>query len=153
MVTAVAVFVLNLTADPSVVVETSPPSVQVPDESPYNQFTVICTASAEVEGEMVPLALIVEWTRRSGSDGTSDIPSTEYETTGSAEDGYQSILITTETDTENMITYRCSAALDIDNSIQQNDYTVVTLIGKDVPYIFVLRLSTCALPFGISPLL
>ena len=119
------------------VVETSPPSLQVPDVSPYNQFTVTCTARAEAGGEIVPLALTVGWTRQSGSDGASAVPSTEYETTGSPEDGYQSTLNTTESDTENTITYHCRAALDIDSSIQQNDDTVVTVIGKDVPYMHV----------------
>ena len=128
------------------VVETSPPSLQVPDVPPYNRFNVTCTARAEAGGEMVPLALTVEWTRQSGSDGASAFPSTEYETTGSPEDGYQSTLTTTETDTENTITYHCRAALDIDSSVQQNDDTVVTVIGKNVPYmhVFVLRPSTCA---------
>ena len=79
----------------------------------------------------------MEWTWQSGSDGASDVPSTEYETTGSPEDGYQSTLITTETDTENTIIYHCRAALDIDSSVQQNEDTVVTVIGKDVPYMHV----------------
>ena len=129
------------------VVETSPPSLQVPDVSPYNRFTVTCTARAEVGGEMVPLALTVEWTRQSGSDGASDVPSTEYVTTGSPEDGYQSTLNTTETDTESTITYRCRAALDIDSSVQQNEDTVVTVIGKDVPYIMCI----CPVSIHVCP--
>jgi len=124
-----------------VVVESSPSSVRILNVSPYNQFTVTCTARAEVEGETVPLEMTVDWVRRaqpSSGDATfSDVPSTEYETTGSPEDGYQSTLNTTETDTENTISYRCRAALDIDSSVQQNDDTVVTVFGKDVPYMHV----------------
>ena len=111
-------------------VETSPPSLQVPDVSPYNQVTVTCTASAEVGGETVPLALAVEWTRQSGSDGASSVPSTEYETTGSPEDGYQSTLTASETDTENTISYRCRANLVVDGSIQERSDTDLTVVGK-----------------------
>ena len=72
-----------------------------------------CTASAEVNSQRVPLEITVGWKRRSqSSDGAatfSDVPSTDYVTTGSPEDGYQSILTTTETDTESIISYRCRA--------------------------------------------
>ena len=102
-----------LHAVPSLVVQTSPSSIRILNVSPYNQFTVTCTASAEVNGQRVPLEMTVEWFRRSqpssGSATFSDISSTEYVTTGSPEDGYQSILNTTETDTENSISYRCRA--------------------------------------------
>ena len=55
----------------------------------------------------------MDWIRRSKSSSGvasfSDVSSTDYETTGSPEDGYQSILTTTETETVNTITYRCRA--------------------------------------------
>ena len=70
-----------------------------------------CTASAEANGQRVPLEMTMDWKRRSqpssGASSFLDVPSTYYETTGSPEDGYQSILNTTETDTENTISYRC----------------------------------------------
>ena len=59
------------------------------------------------------------WIRRSesssGAVSFSDVPSTDYETTGSPEDGYQSILTTTENDTENTISYRCRARDAMEN--------------------------------------
>ena len=94
-------------------VQTSPSSIRILNVPPYNQFNVTCTASAEVNSQRVPLEITVGWKRRSqSSDGAaafSDVPSTDYETTGSPEDGYQSILTTTETDTESTISYRCRA--------------------------------------------
>jgi len=102
-----------LPAVPSLVVQTSPSSIHILNVSPYNQFTVTCTASAEVNGQRVPLEMTMDWKRRSepssGAASFSDVPSTDYETTGSPEDGYQSILTTTENDTESTISYRCRA--------------------------------------------
>ena len=76
-----------------------------------------CTASAEVNGQSVPLEMTIDWVRRSQPSGGvatfSGVPSTDYETTGSPEDGYQSILTTTEIDTENTISYRCRATITI----------------------------------------
>ena len=102
-----------LHAAPSLVVQTSPSSIRILNVSPYNQFTVTCTASAEVNGQRVPLEMTIEWRRRSepssGAASFSNVPSTDYETTGSPEDGYQSNLTTTETDTVNTISYCCRA--------------------------------------------
>ena len=94
-------------------VQTSPSSIRILNVSPYNQFIVTCTASAEVNGQTVPLEMTIRWQRRSqplgGAASFSAVTSTDYETTGSPEDGYQSILTTTETDTVNTISYRCRA--------------------------------------------
>ena len=102
-----------LPAAPSLVVQTSPSLIRILNVSPYNQFTVTCTASAEVNGQRVPLEMTIEWVRRSepssGAASFTDVFSTDYETTGSPEGGYQSILTTSETDTENTISYRCRA--------------------------------------------
>ena len=118
---------------PSMVVGSSPSSVRILNVPPYNQFTVTCTARAEVEGETVPLEMTVDWLRRtqprSGAATFSDVPSTEYETTGSPEDGYQSTLNTTETDTENMIRYRCRAALVGGSSVQGTTDTTLNVVG------------------------
>ena len=80
-----------------------------------------CTASAEVNGQRVPLEMTIEWVRRSepssGAASFSDVPSTDYETTGSPEDAYQSILTTTETDTVNTISYRCRARNTVVGSV------------------------------------
>ena len=45
------------------------------------------------------------------------VPSTRYTTTGSPEDGYFSILNTTETDTVSTISYRCKANLVVNRNI------------------------------------
>ena len=109
-------------------------SVCVLNVPPYNQFTATCTARAEIDGETVPLGIIIRWTRisvsQSGSMNASQINSTEYNNTaiGSPNRGYQSILTTTETDTDNTITYRCRARLLNDSGIttirQTSDITV-----------------------------
>ena len=96
---------------------------------PYNQFTVTCTARAEVGGETVPLEMTVDWIRRAGRYSFSDVPSTEYETTGSPEDGYRSTLNTTETDTRNMISYRCRARLVGGSSIRGITDTTLNVVG------------------------
>ena len=96
-----------------------------------------CTARAEIDGETVPLEIIIQWTRitvsHSSSMNTSQIPSTEYNTTsiGSPNRGYQSILTTTETGTHNTITYRCRARLldDSDTIIKQTSDITVTVEG------------------------
>ena len=111
------------------VVDTSVCVLNVP---PYNQFTVTCTGRAEIDGETVPLEIIIQWTRitvsQSGSMNASQISSTEYNATaiGSPNRGYQSILTTTETDIANIITYRCRATLGEDsaNNRQTSDITV-----------------------------
>ena len=116
-----------LTAVLILVVDTSPSSVYVLNVPPYNQFTVTCTARAEIDGETVPLEIIIRWTRitvsQSGSMNTSSVPSTDYNTTaiGSPNRGYQSILTTTETDTDNTIAYRCRAWL-----LDDSDTTTIT---------------------------
>ena len=93
-------------------VQTSPTSLEV---APYDQFTVTCTARAEFNGEGIPYSMSIEWIRRNETDGGAvtfeDVDPTQYETTVLPDNGYQSILTTTETDTGNMIRYRCRARL------------------------------------------
>ena len=59
--------------------------------------------------------MIITWIRRKQPDGGAvtfeDVNSTQYVTTVLPDHGYQSILTTTETDTQNMISYRCRARL------------------------------------------
>ena len=59
--------------------------------------------------------MTIEWIRRKQTDGGAatfeDVDPTQYETTVLPDHGYQSILTTTETDTQNMISYRCRAQL------------------------------------------
>ena len=120
--------------------DTSPSSVCVLNVPPYNQFTVTCTARAEIDGETVPLEIIIRWTRISVSQSgsmnismtASQISSTEYNTTaiGSPNRGYQSILTTTETDIANTITYRCRATPAEDSAkIRQTSDITVTVEG------------------------
>ena len=100
-------------------VETSPTSVIT---SPNSPFTVTCTARAEVDGQGLPLVIV--WTHicicQCSAYATFELKSTEYTTTGSPENGYQSILTTTANDT---IVYRCTARLSTVREF--NDTTVI----------------------------
>ena len=82
--------------EPFLILEVSPSSVII---SPNDQFTVTCTARAEVDGQSVPVLILVAWSRittsLSGSINESHVKSTEYVGSGSPESGYQSILNTT----------------------------------------------------------
>ena len=96
----------------TLVVQISPTSLDV---SPYNQFTVTCTARAEFNGVSIPYSITIKWIRREQTDGGAvmfeDVDPTQYETTVIPDNGYLSILTTTENDTQNMISYRCRAQL------------------------------------------
>ena len=74
-----------------------------------------CTARAELNGEVIPYSMTIVWIRREQTDGGDvtfeDVDPAQYETTVIPDNGYQSILTTTETDTQNMISYRCRAQL------------------------------------------
>ncbi len=125
----------TLPAAPSVMVESSPSSVHILNISPYNQFTVTCNVSAEVEGETLPLEMTVYWVRKaeasSDQPSFSAVPSTKYVTTGSPEDGYQSILTTTETDTMKKVLYRCRARFIPERSIQGYNETTLEVQGMN----------------------
>ena len=98
-------------------VQTSPSSVRVLDVAPYNQFTVTCTARAELNGEAIPFDITIEWGRNFIPLSSSD---PIYMTTGSPESGYQSILSTTEMNSMNII-YSCIARLAVDSLIRAQD--------------------------------
>ena len=87
----------------------------VTEPLPNDQFTVTCTARAEVDGQSVPVLLLMAWSRittsLSGSINESHVKPTEYVGSGSPESGYWSILTTTENDTVIMIIYRCKAKM------------------------------------------
>ena len=112
--------------------QTTPSSLRILDVYPYNQFTVTCTARAELEGEAVPLNIIVEWIVRKQTPSSGDIsyypPSTEYRTTGSPQNGYLSTINTTETDTVNTIRYRCRAIFST-KIIRMIKDTTVKVVG------------------------
>ena len=96
---------LSLSLDLLLVVETSPESLTT---SHNIQFSVNCTATAEVDGE--PLTVTIEW-RRVTPSGTSELVPALYTTAGSPERGYQSVLTTSENDsTVNTTIYRCTAS-------------------------------------------
>ena len=93
------------------ILEVSPSSVTI---SPNDQFTVTCTARAEVDEQGRPFIILMTWTRiAEPTSGLMNLNPTEYNitTTGSPESGYQSILTTTENDTVNMIIYRCRSKI------------------------------------------
>ena len=75
----------------------------------------------------------MDWKRRSepssGAESFSDVPSTDYETTGSPEDGYQSILTTTETDTVNTISYRCRARDAMESLSWETSDSTLEVVG------------------------
>ena len=96
-------------------VQTSLSPLRVLDVAPYNQFTVTCTARTEFNGVAIPLEITIEWERNDILLSSSD---PMHMTTGSPESGYQSILSTTETDTQNTVIYQCIARLAVDSLIR-----------------------------------
>ena len=109
---------LSLSLDLLLVVETSPESLTT---SHNIQFSVNCTARAEVDGE--PLRVTIEW-RRVTPSGTSELMPALYTTTGSPERGSQSVLTTSENDsTVNTTLYRCNATASGYSSF--SDITVI----------------------------
>ena len=114
-------------------VQTSLSPLRVLDVSPYNQFTVTCTARAELNGEGIPYSMTIEWARRKQIDGGEvmfeDVDPTQYETTVLPDHGYQSILTTTETDTQNMTSYRCRPQLTDEGG---NDLDITRTATTDV---------------------
>ena len=114
----------TLSLDPLVVVESSPESLTT---SPNNQFSINCTARAEIDGE--PLNVTIEWIRIviSPPSGPSELMSTLYTTSGSPERGYQSVLTTSENDTVNT-TYNCIATV-YNYSSTSNDTTIKVTPG------------------------
>ena len=98
------------------------------DVAPYNQFTVTCTARAELNGEAIPFDITIEWQRNFILLSSSD---PIYMTTGSPESGYQSILSTTETETDsqNTVSYQCIARLAVDSLIRENSNTYLQIQG------------------------
>ncbi|CAI8019757.1 hypothetical protein GBAR_LOCUS11852, partial [Geodia barretti] len=100
---------ITVIANPLLVyVETSPESLTT---SPNTQFSVNCTARAEVDGQSIPVD--IEWTRIDvfSPSGPSQLVPTLYTTTGSPERGYQSVLTTSENDTGSSFFYRCIATV------------------------------------------
>ena len=120
---------------PTLVVQTTPSSLRILDVSPYNQFTVSCSARAELEGETVPLTISMDWIVKKQKPPSptsfSAVPSTRYRTTGSPKDGYLSILNTTETDIVNTISYQCKANFVVGTNIIQRkkNETAVKVVG------------------------
>ena len=121
--------------DPILTVEVSPSSVTI---SPNDQFTVTCTARAEVDGQGLPVE-VLRWVRITnslfGSVNTFRLNSTEYDITrtGSPENGYQSNLTTTEYDTVNMIIYRCRARISTSQNFSD---LIVTIRGYHCILVF-----------------
>ena len=121
----------TLSLDPLLVVETSPQSLTT---SPNNQFSINCTARAEIDGQSIPLD--IEWIRIVifPPSGPSELMSTLYTTTGSPERGYQSVLTTSENDRVNTIIYHCIARAQ-NYSSTFNDTTMIII--KVIPGMFI----------------
>ena len=126
-----------LLSDPILTVEVSPSSVTI---SPNDQFTVTCTARAEVDGQGLPVE-VLRWVRitnsLSGLMNYYKLNSTEYDitTTGSPESGYQSTLTTTENDTVNMIIYCCRARISTNSTTKNFSDAIVTIEGSHCIYL------------------
>ena len=112
---------------PTLVVQTSLSPLRVLDVAPYNQFTVTCTARVEFNGKTIPLEITIEWRRNFVL--LSSFDPIMYMTTGSPESGYQSILSTTETDTQYRVIYQCFAQLAVDNQTVGNSNTYLQIQG------------------------
>ena len=73
---------------------------------------------------------MAEICNHSGGKATFEVVnSSQYETTVLPDHGYQSILTTTETDTQNMISYRCRARLTDEGG---NDLNIARSATTDV---------------------
>ena len=137
--------------DPKLVVQISPSSVRVLDVAPYNQFTVSCTARAEVNEEVVPYNLIILWIRRENNTGVvtfKDVDPMQYETSVLPDHGYKSILTTTENDAQNIIGYRCRAKLTDRGSKKNKTIQATCTITMEVQgmfQVYVIDLVVCVL--------
>ena len=74
--------------------------------TPNEQFTVSCTARAEIDGQIFDLYIAMKWKRLNYNSTVTvlDAVSTYSDVTG-----YQSILTTSETGTDHTIVYHCTA--------------------------------------------
>ena len=125
------------------------PSCKSLTTSPNKQFTVSCTARAEIDGQSVPLDMIIEWTRTnfcqlSSTDSSDNGPAPTKNcqeqnavkcrgnttiTSGSPVTSYQSILTATENHTD-IVIYQCTARLLNDSII--SDTATVTVFVKGI---------------------
>ena len=114
-------------------VQTSPSSLDVPIEFPYNLSNATCTVYAEVKGQRVPLNITVIWVYREVSQDDSvsfsNISSTYFTTTGSPKDGYLSTLHTVKIKSERD-KIRCRANLVVDSSIRSISDIGMLLMNK-----------------------
>ena len=113
---------VTLSLDPLLIVDTSPESLTA---SPNSQFSVNCTARAEVDGQSIPVD--IEWTRIDvfSHSGPTELMPTLYTTTGSPERGYESVLTTSENDTANTIIYRCTATVSSHSNFSETTVHLV----------------------------
>ena len=60
------------------------------------------------------------------------LPSSDYELSGSPHDGYQSILTSSETDSQSSISYRCRASfvLDVNQVVSEFSESLIAIVGK-----------------------
>ena len=121
---------VNLSLVPLLVVETSPESLTT---SPNTQFSVSCTARAEVDGQSIPVD--IEWIRIAISPPSclSQLMPTLYTTTTSPEKGYQSVLTTSENDNINsIIVYGCNATTT-SSYFSLSETTIAVIESRVIP--------------------
>lgn len=105
---------------------TDPPSLRILDHSDYNNFTILCTASAHAQDTPLDLEEVV-WQSRVGDSGPFlSVPTSSYTTTN-VNGGYESILRRRETDTSATIHFRCTAAV---SGVEGRSSTSVTVSGE-----------------------
>ena len=129
MIVHVLYILLHSFVVPNLSVTVFPTSYQTIDIVPFNDFTLKCMAIAYVQGQIVPLAISVVWTRQQDGISEKNVSSSYFETSGTPEVGYQSILSTTESMITS-VTYRCKASLNVGRKIQGSSQSVVTVVSK-----------------------
>ena len=113
--------------------------VRILDVPPYNQFLLSCSVWAEALGERVPLPLSIDWIKRV-EIRTRSTPTLRFTAIVSKEphlapdpaDGYQSILVGSETNYEGSTSYRCRAAFLRDSggaNVQKTNDSLIAVVG------------------------
>ena len=110
--------------------------VRILDVPPYNQFLLSCTVWAEALGERVPLPLNIDWIKRV-EIRTRPTPTLRFTAIVSEEphlapdpaDGYQSILVGSETNYEGSTSYRCRASFVRGAYEQNTSDSLIAVVG------------------------
>ena len=138
---------------PSLIVQTVPQRIRILNVPPYNNFSVTCTAWAELEGKKVPLALSMDWIKRVECQTHSKLKFSKVANVHVVTDNnctYMSTLKSDEIDTENSISYRCRASIkrDVDTRKLAFNNSHITVVGKYLIFQHRLKPYTMLLCFS-----